>query len=38
LALLDPNADEEDRIDGALVIAGMAEDIHMLRRAYVQSR
>jgi len=38
LALLDSGADPEDRMDGALVIAGLAQDIHMIRRAYVQVR
>jgi hypothetical protein len=35
--LLDPNADEEERHEGALVIVSIMNDLHALRRAYVIS-
>jgi hypothetical protein len=38
LALTQPDADEEDRFDGSLVIWSIARDLHMLRRAYTKEK
>lgn len=36
MAYADPNADASDRFEGALVLAGLVEDIHLLRRGMVE--
>jgi hypothetical protein len=37
LALLDPDADPEDRFDGAMLVWNAINDLHALRRLLVAS-